>query len=46
MSNTGVPEVCPSANVINGSAISVLTVSTLVVVPETVKLPVMVKSLP
>ena len=33
MSSVGAPDVCPSANVINGSWIRVLTVSTVVVCP-------------
>ena len=46
MSTVGVPDVWPSAKTINGSVISVLTVLTAVVVPETVKLPEIVKSEP
>ena len=43
MSTVGVPAVWPSARVIIGSLIKVLTVSTVVVVPLTVRFPVMTK---
>ena len=46
ISTVGVPDVCPSANTINGSVISVVTVLMVVVVPLTVRLPVTVKSEP